>query len=589
MSTLLLLLGIALDASPSPDCTLLPLGDSARPTAVHVVFGPLPGDGDPRLIHHLEHLAVRSSTATCARSSGAELDAYTGPDTVHLIWRGQADAARAAQVAELLLHALSSPGDTSWGIAANEIAVEQALNESSASELLLRSSRALAPRYQLDLRGAVAPDLKGAQQELADSAVTVITAPQGDVVSWHTTLAPDTHAPILRETPPRSGAVVSWELRGTASCDDRRALWAALEGLAEASGGTAIGWVGHHTAVVGIADAPNRPTRKQWRQAIGPALTYDDAAVRMTARRARDVGDRSWMAAGHLGLGVCPAVTPLSAAQVADALGLLATGGPLTPPSSPEPLTLPDTDWASVWQAGEPPHDWTDPPHLFHTRTPGGFTVDGPAELLGTPPPPATHFIDVEDRVLEQVLTVLGAREQRVDCQWSPPSARPCETAGALRVPDSSASVIVDRPGNVVTVTEVRALPSGTGLTAHWRYDEAPDTDIRGYRHSVEPHRSFRRWSTPLSATPATLTLAPAPRLSSALEARLAARPWQAVHQPAGPQLPREAAITLLEDSPVVRIYEGPSKQLLSMLGDEVDRVWLPAQLEAEAEGIRSP
>ena len=293
------------------DCPLQPTLDGALPTAIHLVVGPLPPDGDPRLIHHLEHLAVRAPSAACARSRGAELDAYTAPDTLHLIWRGAAGPHEIDLLSGLLVDALHHPGPTSWGIAAREIAVEQALTPPSATESLLRTTAAPAHRLRLDLRGAVTPDLPAALDEMASSPITVITAVEGVPVVWDSSLpSPQSPAELIRRTA-TAGVSQGWDLRGTASCLERRAVWAALEGLAQVTEGSAIGWWGRNTGVLALTDNAVPLSRRVWRQALQPALDYDRAAVEMTARRARDVGDRSWMAAGALGLGVCPATAPL--------------------------------------------------------------------------------------------------------------------------------------------------------------------------------------------------------------------------------------------------------------------------------------
>ena len=153
----MVILGLAhIGAAP---CALPAASEAAEPTTVHVVWGPLEATGDPRVVHHIEHALVPDSPVMrCISQDQGEIDAFTGPDTLHILWRGLADADRATAVAEHIHRALRTPATrvaARWAEANAEIAIERALGDPSEDAHLLYENSPIHSRYRLNPQGTV--------------------------------------------------------------------------------------------------------------------------------------------------------------------------------------------------------------------------------------------------------------------------------------------------------------------------------------------------------------------------------------------------------------------------------------------------
>ena len=182
------LLAASLQLAAAP-CPLPASVDEPQPSAVHVVWGPLTPDGDPRVIHHFEHLLLNQSPIVdCLGGDHGLLSAFTGPDTLHILWRGMADRDRAEAVAESLRSATGMPSavlQDGWATAADEIALEALLAEPSDSERLLQRNSPADQRYRLDPRGPVHLDPKTALDGLRQAPVTTVIAIGTTDVHYH--------------------------------------------------------------------------------------------------------------------------------------------------------------------------------------------------------------------------------------------------------------------------------------------------------------------------------------------------------------------------------------------------------------------
>jgi len=323
------------------------------------------------------------------------------------------------------------------------------------------------------------------------------------------------------------------------------------------------------------------------------------------------------MVAGHLGLGVCPSMEPLDRAVLTEAVSWLARPGTLSVgdmPAGSGSLDLDWIDWAAVWQAGEPPEAWLDPPELYGTRTPGGFTLDGPVETLSraTLPTPAAALVSLDDPI-EQALVLMGAEAVQVPCRVTGMD-RACTTTGQLRRPRGQSLVVVDQPDAVaVHIDLVGALSDAPGSVRVARATYGPHSAVgralqsraraRDHVMQVEPvrFRSSVRVSMDHAATVVGWFLSPEAVDGSedvpwsggddgvvgVWESRLEARPWERVHDPSaqverGPSSSGRAMDTLL-------VIRGPAERLrteLAASGVEADRVLSAAQLAAEARSI---
>ena len=600
MRRLLPILALSFGHIAAAECPELPEGGPTQPTAIQVVFGPLAVDGDPRVAHHIEHILAAPRTGSCPIPG--ELDAWTGPDTIHLVWRGQANPDIERTIVEQLTPALGPPpiDPSLWDQAAHEVDLERRLTEPSASERLLHHTAAVGSRYRLPLRGAVGPPTRLASV-FEDAPVTVIIARSDEPVRWRrsTPLDPLPASITAIDHPPE--ADLAWSVDGTLDCTHRRALWAALAGVAEDTGGTPIGWLGWRGGVLGVAsvDTP----RWSVRRARAAAEAWDQAAVRMTQRRARAPGDRTWMAAGVLGLGVCPALEPLSRQELRMGVEHLRETTPIGATKVHEDsvdIDIPTTDWAAIWQAGEPPDGWLDHPHIFGTRTPGGFTLDGPVDHLAQHTiSPAQHRVVSPDDPIEQALVLTGAVEVEVPCRVQDAPAHLCPEPGRLRSPRGTSVVIVDTPNPpFVRVDQVVAHGSTNTFQAVVQHVHRVETELaavgagRDLTHLAEPIRSHISVHLPLAqvglvgrflpeTAPAAVVMEPLP-----VDLSLRARPWEAVHQPTGthPSPSTPTGHLLVVTGPAA-----PIQAALTAQGVPIDRILTAAQLAAEASAIRTP
>ncbi len=572
--------------------------------AVQVVFGPLPVEGDPRVVHHVEHVLLNDAhLRACLVDEHGVLDGYTGPDTLHLVWRGLADAGQAAFVADRLREALPPSLDqlrAGWAAAEHELAVERALSSVSESERLLQRMAPPGHRYQLDPRGPVRLDVAAVASEWTDGTVSTAIAVGDAPVLWKRGWVPNGAPSVVPQVHPPV-ADRAWKVDGQLSCSQRRALRAVLAGVAETTGGEDLLWLGPSGGVVGLVLPDGNRVRR--RNVLERARAIDRRAVAGTARRMGDVEDRTWMAVGAMGLGVCPALEPLSDAHLLEAWQALFHAGELTDASAPAlegVLPLPVADHAALWQAGEPPPGWDDHPRLFHTRTPGGFVVDGPRAVLEDalqerifePTGPV-----VPGDPVEQVLVLSGAQEVPTPCRPVGLTDFTCPPPGALRVPDR-ASVwlvdaaplpgfvqvdvvvgVVDPPGELAwtpgthgsvtgalaavgTIRDLRVRPEGSRSRLTFTVPAGELADVLPLLEPVEPDRTNAAVGQALDAD------------------RTRARPWLLPlpePSPAPSELGEEARLVVLQGDVAVLA------PVLEAVGWHVERVVSPAQLEAEA------
>lgn len=580
--------------SAAAECPASPPSPHGVASAVHVVFGPLSPDGDPGHTHRLEHLAMNGPQVACLERNGAEVSAWTGPDTLHLVWRGTADATRIDAVVAGLEQAVVAPPDDpeTAATAEAELEVERALTPASASARLRRDVSRPGTRYARALHGPAGGALADTVAEVQAAPMRVVVAQDGHPVRWWspraTTAAPPTITPVAQ--PP--WAHEAWRVEGTLDCVQRRAVWAVVHGRAEVSGGTAIGWLGHQGGVVGVSDAARR--RIPSRRVRAAARRWDMQAVATTERRARDLVDQTWMGVGHLGLGVCPSVHPLSTPTLRAAQGWLS--GTEVPPASPLPppegsLVLPALPWGAVWRAGLPPEGWDADPDLFYTRTPGGYTIDGPLDRLSgaLSDAPAAALVPPEDPI-EQALVLSGA--DAVSVAPLAVGVVPPVPPGPLRVPAHDTVFVVDvaHPPDRVELDVVFAIDGAADLLAPGGSLRAPlDADGRVRDTRVRPEGPRVRLSATLPIDQVSTVVAALTRPVLPLQPghpdlhRAAARPWEAARTG-----PRRADATAV--GPHVLVLRGPAAPVLAALegiGVHPDRVLTPAQLGAEAAAIR--
>jgi len=613
-----------LAAAPCP----LPEGtEEAQPAAVHVVWGPLPPEGDPRVVHHLEHVLLNDSPSLdCLAGEQGVLSAFTGPDTLHILWRGMADPTRAAAVAAALRSAAvpaSSTLRTGWASAADEIVVERLLGAPSDSEKLLQQNSPSEQRYRLHPRGPVRLDPDTALDTLHQAAVTTVTAIGATDVEWRQDAAPPRTPAHITAIEHPVGAAAAWQVVGTLDCSQRRALRAVLAGMAEVQEGTMVGWMGHSYGVMGIQTPESERTPR--RRIVAAAHAYDQAATRMTARRLADPADRTWMGVGHLGLGVCPSTAerPLTEPELRTALGWLLGADHPPPGHAPPPtgsLSLVSPPRAAIWQAGAPPLGWDAHPSLFHTRTPGGFVLEGERAALealvaAAAIPPTTGTPVPLDDPVEQGIVLAGAQRSTVPCRWSGLEPAPaCPPTGLLRIPGHHALFVVEdtRQPTLVQVDIVYALDGdaarqaadallGTGGPLRAVLDR--HGTIRDTRVIPEHSRSRLSFTVPAtqladvleellvdrptSSTTTPTWVGPGPALDAA---RQATRPFERAHHPEPTASLDAAAVAAFDQAPRMVMLQGSAEQILpglERLALHPDRILRPVQLRAEATSIQ--
>ena len=625
---LVLVTGMAhIGAAP---CETPAVSASAQPTAVQVVWGPLDASGDPRVVHHLEHVLLNEHPdVACLTGAHGVLEAYTGPDTLHLLWRGLADSAGADAVAETLrsmVDPLPMLQVEYWTEAGIEIAAEAALHEPSAHTRLRQQNSRLGDRYRLETRGPVRFDPDMVARALYDAPVTAVIAMHTAPIRWTRSTDSSTAPASIRTIEHPSGADLAWTINGTLDCTQRRALWATLTGLATVRGGSVVGWMGHSYGVVGLVELETR--RASRRQVLEAARAHDRAMTRATTRRATDPADRTWLGVGHLGLGVCPSLPdhPLTEADLQAALGwwmdrTQPEPGVAIPPEGA--LILEPQPRAALWQAGAAPAGWDAHPELRHRRTPGGFGLEGTQATLmhlraaGDLPIPGPQPTP-PDTPTEQALVLAGARVVSVPCRWSGIESVPeCPSPGSLRAPSQDALYVIDHvePPGFVRVDVVYALDTdtvrraadallGTGGSIRAGIDEIGT--VRDVRVVPEHARTQLSFTVPNDQLTDILKAVLIERrdtpgvggqhpIGAALDrAREAARPDQRAHHPdpASDALVDAQAVADFDRSPRVVVLHGSPSEVqtaLDALGLHPDRILSPHQLRAEAESIRGP
>ncbi|HCH62962.1 MAG TPA: hypothetical protein DFR83_09165, partial [Deltaproteobacteria bacterium] len=623
----MLVIGLGTTHIGAAPCALPAASEAALPTTVHVVWGPLKASGDPRVVHHIEHALVPNSPALrCISGEEGELDAYTGPDTLHILWRGLADAERAAAVVTHLQQSIHTPTPTiakRWAAASAEIAVERALSEPSDDALLLYENSAIHDRYRLNPQGTVRFDPAAVEQALREAPITTVVAMGTAPIQWQRSDVPPVEAATITQLKNPIGAAHAWRVDGALDCTQRRAFWATLTGLAEASGGIPVGWVGHSYGLVGISGTDTLRSPRRRTQAV--AQEHDRAVTRSTARRTVDPTDRAWIGVGHLGLGVCPSLpdTPLTTTEVDTALRwLIDAEQPATvpPPHNVGTLDLEAQPRAALWQAGAPPPDWNAHPDLVYIRSPGGFTLEGARETLArrhaeqTLTATTARAVPLET-VTEQALVLAGAHTTDVPCRWSGIEPTPaCPTNGLLRVPHQDAFFVVDEPkrSRFVQVDIVYALDTDATRSAAdvllgtggglWAALDAVGS-IRDARVTPEHSRTQLSFTVPIEQLVDVLQAVLVDRrahpgrgsqsaVGFALDrARQAARAHERSHHPRPQPSAHPGALRAFDQAPRLVVLTGAAAAIETHLDSTTllpNRVLSAPQLRAEATNLRS-
>ncbi len=513
----------------------------AGDATLHLVIGPLPPTGDPRGTHHLEHAVLHSRARAEAAAWGATVAAYTGPDSLHLVWTGppaSLDAGRERMTAWLA----APPSTDDWSRAQREIAEEAAVTAERARPPA--SALGAPDRLLWPTGGATLTSPNDAWSELSDAPWTWMVAPEGRGADLLAMAAESAQQANVRTLRARTG----WQVTGPLDCRRRRALRAAAMGWAEAAELTAHEvWSPSRSLVWLDGSLDGRPGPAAYRA----ARQFDVRSVTGTQRRWAHSVDQAWFQVGEAGFGVCPAPTPLSRAEVRTAFrALRATESVISGSRRVDVAPVEREARAAVFVPGDAAFEANQDrePSLFWTQWGDGWTVDGPADAVARVPVVASDARWTEEDAVVALVAggqtpSMGCRAMGVtapDCGVARARPRPTETAAAGVIDDVSRVHLI-LGGDISAAVAQAVFGPGGPVQAALANGPAPhrvQVTLSPHRVDVRVACSLAQRASVIAAMREGLDAAMGDGPLSRTEARaevgrwwqqLRARPWEAV------------------------------------------------------------